>query len=559
MATGRRWGGGLGALAVALWLAGCGSTPAPDDDTPQAPSQSQDGGTPTDTDGGPGSGPDSGTGGGTGGGGGGTADGGAPDAGPGGVADGGVPDGGMADGGTGTTDGGVGGTGGRLGFVAQFGSQGRLTPEGAASGPDGRLVVWGEALHRDALGETDDGEVPDGDRRVQVVSHYGADGSHRWTRELPEGARVGGAALAADRILVTGGYTGAPDFGRGALPAAAGDRGVYLLALTRDGDVVWSRGWVVQPGEGDPLDTRAFATRLVADAAGRPVLLGTFRGRLDLGGGPLSEERQHTFGDPAFVARFTRDGALVWARSLRVAVSVRALAVREDGQVAIGGTAFPDADVGEGEGEGWGNAGNEPYVAGLDAATGRVRWRHVFPGVQGVVSGVERTAGGFAFAGSYTGGGFDFAGTRLGDTAGRGSDLVLGAVGPGGEPRWARGYGGEAGEEGPQLVSDAAGRLSLSVRSTGRVNLGGETLEAPSGLEAPNQAFLARYDAEGRHVWSRQVPNFTGTETAIHFLAAQPDGAVVMVTFVADTVAFEGRTFSSREERPDLLLLQFGR
>jgi hypothetical protein len=72
--------------------------------------------------------------------------------------------------------------------------------------------------------------------------------------------------------------------------------------------------------------------------------------------------------------------------------------------------------------------------------------------------------------------------------------------------------------------------------------------------------YLARYDAEGRHVWSRLVGNHTRFSSAFfaYGIVAQPDGSVtygVQMTR-ASPVEVDGRTFNV-EPDTDQMFLQF--
>jgi hypothetical protein len=133
--------------------------------------------------------------------------------------------------------------------------------------------------------------------------------------------------------------------------------------------------------------------------------------------------------------------------------------------------------------------------------------------------------------------------------------LLLFALVPDGAPTWAHQYGGEAYERGFQLVADVQGRLTVSMRGLGRVNLGGTDIDVPEGNERPGVAFFARYDAEGRHVWSRHVESPTGFDSFLHDIVAQPDGSAVVVTSLGQRWTFEGGTLTPAGE-DDALLIQ---
>lgn len=440
---------------------------------------------------------------------------------------------------------------GSIGFLRQYDEAGRERPEGAASGADGSFVVLGVQVRQHDTGEP--GVVREEYR--SLVDHYDREGNLLWTLELPEGVRASAVAVGTERILVAGGYCRTPQLAGTTLPEAKVGRGLFLLTLSLAGAPLSVQSWVVGVGRAQPRDTEAYVTHLRADASGSAVLVGRYRGALDLGAGELPQEDPRIRVDATFVARFAPGGQLLWARSLGTTVAVRTVAAGASGGVALGGVASEDADMGDGN---WSNTDGAPFVAGLDANTGMTRWRHVLDGARGVVTSAVETSAGFTFAGAYRGGGFSFAGTGFTRPTGEDTDLMLLRVDAAGRPVWARQYGGGSDEHMLQLVADTEGHLTLSLSARGAVDLGGETLTAPSGPGNRGQVFVAAYDDAGLHVWSRQVPNLGATDIAGHALLAQPGGDVVMVTSLAGPAELDGRTLTPVAGE-DLVLLQLRR
>jgi len=113
------------------------------------------------------------------------------------------------------------------------------------------------------------------------VAKFGEDGAHRWSKRYDDetvgDVQIRVAVTAEDTVLLTGGFSGAVDFGGGALPSA-GSTDIFLAKLDANGVHRWS----VRFGDAERQVARALAV-----SGDEVFLAGTFAGGLDFGAGPL--------------------------------------------------------------------------------------------------------------------------------------------------------------------------------------------------------------------------------------------------------------------------------
>ncbi|HZI16309.1 MAG TPA: DNRLRE domain-containing protein [Myxococcus sp.] len=268
-------------------------------------------------------------------------------------------------------------------------------------------------------------------------------------------------------VDVTGLVKGGEDFTFALLPSS--EDGVEFRASATDIPGLWPHLLITRaaPGcrfrgtggaidwtrqRGGPGDETVSAMATAEDGTSF-VVAGRFSGGGDFGGGPLAGERG------LVVARYAQDGSHQWSRALAVGAraEVTGLSVTTTGHVLL---------VGE-------------YHGALDLGTGALPF-------------IEDTASG----------------------------LFVARLSPQGEPLWAHGFRAEvrspdagvrAGMARAQAVgTDFMGSLIVTGVFQGSLNLGGGLLHAdpgspPVGFPAPG-LFLARFQADGRHVWSISMP-----------------------------------------------------
>ena len=183
------------------------------------------------------------------------------------------------------------------------------------------------------LVSTDDGAL--------FVVKLDSDGNELWSKQFGDGKGADNVSLAVDNsgnVLLTGDLYGTLDFGGGPLTSAAG-HDVFLAKLEgQQGAHIWSKRF------GGDLDQSGYG--VATDVEGNVVLVGTFAGSLDLGGGSLSSLGSSDM----FVAKFDSAGSFLWSKQLGGVgtQSAGGVAVDQSGTIAVAGSFDGAVDLGQG-------------------------------------------------------------------------------------------------------------------------------------------------------------------------------------------------------------------
>ncbi len=252
-------------------------------------------------------------------------------------------------------------------------------------------------------------------------------------------------------------------------------------------DAAGTKLWVRQFGTSES----DVAWALAPDGAGGVMVAGETQG--SLGGANLGNT-------DVFVARYDADGAQLWIRQFGTSNDDWAYALAPDG---AGGVMVAGPTGGS---LGGANAGNgDVFVARYDA-NGNQLWVRQF--------GTTVTDDPFALA-SDGAGGVMVAGSTSGSLGGANAgatDAFVARYDADGTRLWIRQFGTSTTDEALALAPDGAGGVmvaGVTRGSLGGPNAGGE------------DAFVARYDANGTRLWIRQF----GTSKTDYANALAPDGA----------------------------------
>jgi hypothetical protein len=290
------------------------------------------------------------------------------------------------------------------------------------------------------------------------------------------------------------------------------------------GDHLWSDGY----DAGDAV---------AVDGSGHIVVLGTFFGTIDLGGGPLSAG--NFLGGDLFLARFDAAGNHLWSQQFTPDQSFGIFDPRvcadAAGNIYVGGAvAGGSLDLGGGP-----IAGNSIFLAGFDPDGNHV-WSAGYG--DGRVRGLD-TDGTHLVAVGYTSGagGVDFGGGAVG-TAGS-TDAFVAELTTAGAHVWSAGYGDTDGQGAFGVSIDGSGNVAVVGTMFGTVDFGGGPLVA--NLQ---DVFLLSLTPAGAHAWS-QVLDGTfspgGGILANVALDTGPSGEVVIAGEMLQTVDFGGGPLTS--------------
>jgi hypothetical protein len=373
--------------------------------------------------------------------------------------------------------------------------------------------------------------------------------SRRWGADRDEvGRAVAVGGLASD-VVVTGFYRDALDFGSGALGIVDNSRDIFVNKLDQAGNHLWSIGIV---GD-DHLVPRALA----ASSQGEVALVATVRGPIeDFGFGTITGKDGHDLfvtvleanGKPRFAQR-AGDGYHQYPMGV---------AFDHEGNIVVAGYF---RGVMEWPSHGNGPDGEEPYrfeSSDLDdsfvmklAPDGGLLWFKLLTGSGGqYLRGVALdAAGNIAVVGYFfreidAGGGAVLA---EGDAA----DAFLVGLGPDGEHRYTRRFGGASDDRAYDVAFDSHGRATLVGRFEGNMLLGGQLVDAA----AAGAIFVIKIDADGRPVFGRR---YGGTsEQGAYGIAIDSRDRIVVSGYYEGSPSFGGDPLPATGLRePNILLLK---
>ena len=301
------------------------------------------------------------------------------------------------------------------------------------------------------------------------LAKYSPAGSLLWTRQLGTGSDDLGLGVSADGLgnVYISGYT---SFGSLGGPNAGG-ADAFLAKYSAAGSLLWTR----QLGTGsDDL-----GLGVSADGLGNVYISGWTWGSL---GGPSTGERN------AFLAKYSAAGSLLWTRQLGTTLGstfvTNYVSVSADG---LGNAYISGTTLGSLSGP---NAGHEDAFLAKYDATGSLLWtRQLGTTSYDYSSGVSADGLGNAYISGTT------HGSLSGPNAGN-YDAFLAKYDAAGGLLWTRQLG----------TSDWDQTSGVSADALGNVYIGGYTRGSLGGANAGgNDAFLAKYDAAGGLLWTRQL------------------------------------------------------
>lgn len=240
--------------------------------------------------------------------------------------------------------------------------------------------------------------------------------------------------------------------------------------------------------------------RVAVDYEGNVCLAGYFSSStIDFGGGELKNAGEWDI----FLAKFDRDGRHVWSKRFggEGIDNAGGLALDEDGNVYLTGS-FESPTINFGGGD-LGNAGHSDIFLAKFDRDGRHQWSKAFGarGADWVVDVAVDHEGNAYVTGHFSSSALSFGG---GELQNRGvEDIFVAKFNRDGRHVWSKRFGGTAMDWPQAIAVDRHGNLYLTGSfSSPTINFGGDDLFRGQALTI----FLVKLDAGGGHVWSYSFP-----------------------------------------------------
>jgi len=303
-------------------------------------------------------------------------------------------------------------------------------------------------------------------------------------------------------------------------------------------DVAWAK---LFGNAGSPT-----CTGIAIDAEGNIVVAGYFDETLSFGEDTLVSAGSSDI----FVAKLDPSGHALWSKRFGNAVDqeARAVAVDGDGNIFVVGTFNGTMSLGD---EDLVSEGIDVFVAKLDPS-GDTLWSRRFGdnALQFAKSVAVSAAGDVVAAGLFNGS-IDFGDGPLTDSD-PGYDLFLARLsGAHGGSLGARGFAGSLANASPALGLDSSDSIYIGGELVGSLALG----PTPLTSSGSGDAFVAKLDAYGNHVWSHSFGD--ARDQAVARVAIDSSGEIFAMGRFAGTVSFGGAELSaSPANAADFFLLK---
>ena len=311
----------------------------------------------------------------------------------------------------------------------------------------------------------------------------------------------------------------------------------YLVKLTPDGKIAWSRTWGAKRDD----DARGVAVR--GDTV---IVVGNFLDELKLG-----EIGKKSFGsDDIYVATFTTNGdpQWVWTAGGIDSDGANTVAATPDGGWVIGGSfsgkaAFFDTKL-------ISQGGTDAFLVKLDVG-GKMEWIKQFGGMQNDSiahiavdgQGSVYAQGAFRFKTTFGGQTFQAAG-------GSDDDIVLAKYDLNGDHVWSQRFGNPFVDIAGGLAVDPAGNITMAGGFEREISFGDKDTHTSKG---DKDVFVARFTTGGKLVWARSYGG--DREDVANGVAVDASGNSVVAGSFTNTVDF-GKPLTSKNRNRDAFALK---
>lgn len=340
-----------------------------------------------------------------------------------------------------------------------FGDMSAQAGQGVAVDAQGSVVATG---YFNGASDFGGGTLTSGGSSDVFVVKLSAGGDHLWSKGFGGAGIQSGQGVAIDgmgNVLLTGYFNGSIDFGGGAL-ASVGNADVFIAKLSPTGDHVWSKGF----GDVQAQSGQAIAV----DPSGDVIVVGTFSGAVDFGGGLLASAG----GSDLFVVKLSADGDHLWSRSFGdgAAQLAQGVAVDAFGNVIVTGVFAGTVDFGGGPLVSKGSS--DLFTVKLDASGAHV-WSKQFgdDGVQSSATITVDNLGNLLLTGGFVGS-VNFGGGPLASASLSVGDIFVAKLDPSGEHQWSFRFGDIQDQAGQGIAADPAGNVLVTGHFAGSTDFG---------------------------------------------------------------------------------------
>lgn len=348
-------------------------------------------------------------------------------------------------------------------------------------------------------------------------------GKHVWSKRLGDGEAQEVGDLAVDQagyLLLTGGFYGTIDFGSEEITSAGG-RDIFLAKFEPSGAYLTSRHY---GGSGDESSSSIAVTQ-----TNDIYMTGLFTGSIDFGSSPLTSQGSTDI----FLAKLDSSLGLLWSYPFGDSASQAGQGVAADASSGVWMTGNFRGEVDFGEGPVTTTGGQDVFVTHIDAGSGYVSasfFGDMLDFQTGTAIGVDST-GSAVITGSFFGT-LPMDGETLTSTGGQ--DVFLVKLGEDGAYVWGQSYGDANTQQPKALALDAQDNILLAGYFNGAIDFGDGGSHTSGGAQ---DAFLAKLDTAGKHLWSKRFGDQSDNQVATDVLA-DPDGNVIVCGYFAGTADF---------------------
>jgi len=367
------------------------------------------------------------------------------------------------------------------------------------------------------------------------VAHYLADGTLVGARQPFTGLATleDLGALSDGRDVLVGGFgeLEPPKIGPEQIPLVThgGDDG-FIALFEPDGTPDWA---IPLGGLGSDVVKR------VALGSGLVLVSGTFEGAITLGEGPTAVFLGAEGGTGMFLAAYSEDGALTWAKE--VAGKARPLdLVERDGTVLVTGSYQGAATFEPGKEEEKkldpmnpeANENDDVFIAKYNALDGTFSWarRAGGSGADQGVAALVREDGSIDVSGSYSGN-VTFEDQNIEPLAEQGSELFLAHYTLDGTLDWVRQAGGAGDTTCTAMAGFADGSMLVGGQFANEAAFGtNEPRETTIVSVASRDMFLALYNGDGTLQWAASEGGAGENDSVSRVVVPAPESSWALVS-----------------------------